>query len=125
VSIKAHVEPDGLQADLDPDRFAQVLLNLYLNALQAMETGGALHIKVQPEEEQIVWTIADSGVGIPPENIPHIFDPYFTTKPHGVGLGLAIVHKLIEAHDGDIEAASSPGQGTTFTVRIPRLDAGD
>jgi two-component system sensor histidine kinase HydH len=90
-----------------------------------METGGALRIKVQPEEEQIVWTIADSGVGIPPENIPHIFDPYFTTKPHGVGLGLAIVHKLIEAHDGDIEAASSPGQGTTFTVRIPRLDAGD
>jgi two-component system sensor histidine kinase HydH len=123
VSIEAHVEPDGLQADLDPDRFAQVLLNLYLNALQAMETGGSLRIKVQPEKEQIVWTVADSGVGIPPENIPHIFDPYFTTKPHGVGLGLAIVHKLIEAHDGDIEAASSPGQGTTFMVRIPRLDA--
>jgi two-component system sensor histidine kinase HydH len=58
-------------------------------------------------------------VGILPEDLPHIFDPYFTTKPRGVGLGLANVHKLVETHNGDIDVVSSPANGTTFTIRLP------
>ncbi|MGD9505723.1 MAG: ATP-binding protein [Syntrophobacteraceae bacterium] len=119
VAIGVDVAPEGLEAKLDPDRFSQVLLNLYLNALQAMENGGSLSVGVHPENEQLVWTVADSGSGVAPEHLPHVFDPYFTTKARGVGLGLAIVHKLVEAHNGDIEAESQPGRGARFIVRIP------
>ncbi len=119
VRIESGVVPADLQAEVDPDRFSQVLLNLHLNALQAMEGGGSLDVGVRRESGHVVWTIADSGPGIAPESLPHIFDPYYTTKPRGVGLGLAVVHKLVEAHNGDIEVASTPGRGTTFTLRLP------
>lgn len=119
VSIDVHIQPEDLPAEVDPDRFAQVLLNLYLNALQAMETGGRLAIDVRRQGDQLLWMVSDTGKGISEQDLSHIFDPYFTTKPHGVGLGLAIVHKLVEAHGGDIEVVSAVFQGTTFTVRLP------
>lgn len=119
ITIDARVEPPELEAQVDPDRFAQILLNLYLNGLQAMDCGGRLGIEVHRRLDQLVWTVCDSGKGIAQRDLPHIFDPYFTTKAHGVGLGLAIVHKLVEAHGGDIDVASTPERGTSFTVRIP------
>lgn len=121
VGIDFSVEPESLEAEVDADRFAQILLNLYLNAVQAMDGGGAIKIEARRGETQTVFRISDSGPGIRTEHIPHIFDPYFTTKPNGVGLGLANVHKLVEAHGGEIAVESHPGCGTAFTIRIPAL----
>ncbi|MCD6297036.1 MAG: PAS domain-containing protein, partial [Deltaproteobacteria bacterium] len=108
------------EALLDPDRFSQCLLNLYLNAIQAMEEGGRLSVKsIVGPKRTLQITVADTGKGIERHGVTKIFDPYFTTKPTGTGLGLAIVHKIVEAHEGLIEVKSKPGQGTEFTISIP------
>lgn len=119
VSIEYRVDPEDLKIEIDPDRFAQVLLNLYLNALQAMENGGTLKIGACQKTGRVILSITDSGIGISAEHLPHVFDPYFTTKPGGVGLGLANVHKIVEAHGGEIEVVSVPGQETSFIVSLP------
>jgi len=87
-----------------------------------MGESGKLAVTVTREADKVVWTVADSGTGISPEHLPHVFDPYFTTKPSGVGLGLANVHKSVEAHGGEIEATSEPGAGTTFRITLPLRD---
>jgi two-component system sensor histidine kinase HydH len=105
---------------IDPDRFTQALLNLYLNAIQAMDGGGVLSVSGSAGEDGEIRTqIADTGAGIRPEDLDKIFDPYFTTKPRGTGLGLPIVHKIVEAHGGDIRVKSVVGRGTVFTILIP------
>jgi two-component system sensor histidine kinase HydH len=105
---------------IDPDRLAQCLLNLYINAIQAMEDGGTLTVECAADgTENVIITVSDTGQGIVPDNLSKIFDPYFTTKKKGTGLGLAIVHKIIEAHQGNIEVESKIGQGTSFIIKIP------
>jgi two-component system sensor histidine kinase HydH len=119
VRVDLAVHPENLESEVDPDRFSQILLNLYLNALHAMENGGTLDIEALEGSGEVILTVSDSGSGISPEHLPHVFDPYFTTKPQGVGLGLANVHKFVEAHNGEIEVESTAGKGTTFTIRLP------
>ncbi len=119
VVIEWQVVPDDLEAALDLDRFSQLLLNLYLNALHAMEQGGALKVQAYLESEAVVFSVEDTGAGIEADDLPHIFDPYFTTKARGVGLGLANAHKIVEAHGGTITVSSNPGEGATFVVRLP------
>ncbi|SMC25622.1 two-component system, NtrC family, sensor histidine kinase HydH [Desulfacinum hydrothermale DSM 13146] len=119
VSIQIHIDPPDLEMEADGDRLAQVLLNLYLNAIQAMEGGGTLRISVCREGESAVVSIQDTGPGIPKDVLGRIFDPYFTTKPRGVGLGLAIVHRVVEAHQGEVTVHSEPGSGTRFVLRLP------
>ena len=106
---------------LDEDRFAQCLLNLYLNAIQAMEEGGLLSVRSAPggDGRMIQVDIEDTGRGIEPDDIAKIFDPYFTSKPSGTGLGLAIVHKIIEAHHGSVKVKSFPGKGTVISLLLP------
>ena len=106
-----------------PDELNQVWTNLIHNALQAMNYKGTLAIEVLHKANQIIVQMIDSGAGISPDILPHIFDPFFTTKPmgEGSGLGLDIVHKIIQKHDGSIEVQSQPGQ-TTFTVSLPILE---
>jgi len=104
---------------LDPDRFAQCLLNLYLNAIQAMDRGGRLTVTSRTADGEARIEVSDNGSGIAPEHLNQIFDPYFTTKPSGTGLGLAVVHKLIEAHNGRIKVRSTPGEGTVFSITLP------
>ena len=105
---------------IDPDRMNQVLLNLYLNAFDAMEQGGILSITLSlHDEEKIRFDISDNGKGIGNHDIEKIFDPYFTTKPSGTGLGLAIVYRIVEAHRGEIKVQSIEGQGTTVTIILP------
>jgi two-component system, NtrC family, sensor histidine kinase HydH len=107
-------------AHIDPDRLAQALLNLYLNAIQAMSPGGCLTVNSSPQPGGgVAIEIHDSGSGISEEHLDRIFDPYFTTKAKGTGLGLAIVHKIVEAHQGRIEVQSTPGQGTRFGLYFP------
>jgi PAS domain S-box-containing protein len=108
----------------DPDQISQVLLNLFINALHAMSEGGTLKVTVKPEPDAVVLMIADTGHGIPRENLGKIFTPFFTTKEvgKGTGLGLTVVHGIIQDHGGSIAVESEPGKGTTFTVRLPRRD---
>lgn len=121
VEIELTTEGDQ-RAFLDPDRFSQCLLNLYLNAIQAMEQGGDLSVRSRPVDDRYIEVeVADTGSGISPSDLQKIFDPYFTNKPKGTGLGLAVVHKIIEAHKGRIKVNSTPGKGTVFSIFIPRI----
>ena len=120
IDVKLHTENDIDPVWIDPDRLAQCLLNLYINAIQAMEDGGTLTVKCAVDRaKNVSITVSDSGRGIAPEHLSKIFDPYFTTKKKGTGLGLAIVHKIIEAHQGHIEVNSTIGEGTSFLMMIP------
>lgn len=104
----------------DRDRLKQVLLNLVVNALQAMSAGGTLTLGAEAGRDHVALAVTDSGPGIPPETLSRIFDPYFTTKTGGLGLGLTIARRIVEAHGGSLEAESQPGRGTTFRVRLAR-----
>ena len=107
---------------MDPDHFRQVLWNLLLNAVEAIEGAGWIDVRVESTKaKQVSIRITDSGCGIPHENLSHIFDPFFTSKPEGTGLGLSIVHTILESHDGWLEVESENGQGTAFTVKLTRL----
>lgn len=106
---------------IDPDRINQVLLNLYLNAIEAMDSGGRLRIAVSGRSENggLTIQVSDTGNGIAADDLTKIFDPYFTTKSSGTGLGLAIAHNIVEALGGTIEVNSKAGVGTTFTLTLP------
>ena len=107
----------------DPEFLRSVFNNLFINAVQAMESdGGHLGIKILPDEggEFVRFEITDTGNGISPESLSKIFEPYFSTKETGTGLGLAIVQKIVDIHNGKIEVESTEGEGTKFTVKLPR-----
>ena len=105
----------------NPHQLQQVLVNMMLNAVQAMQPGGRLEIRVAGEEKEAVITIKDTGAGIPSEMLPHIFDPFFTTKNEGTGLGLSLSYAIVKDHQGDIEVESREGRGTTFRISLPKL----
>ncbi|HUR20481.1 MAG TPA: ATP-binding protein [Vicinamibacterales bacterium] len=110
----------------DAGQLHQAFLNLAINACQAMPQGGELRITVhRAEGRQMEVLIEDNGTGIAPENMDRIFNLFFTTKPEGSGVGLALVFRTIHLHDGDIEVQSVPDQGTTFRVTLPLADASD
>ncbi len=124
-----HIEQDYAE-DLpgvlgDANQLQQVLLNLFLNAAAAMASGGILRVTTFADAGDVVIVVADSGCGIPPENLDKIFDPFFTTKPvgQGTGLGLSVSYGIIEQHGGGIEAESEWGAGSTFTIRLPAVPA--
>jgi signal transduction histidine kinase/DNA-binding NarL/FixJ family response regulator len=125
VVVENRVDPDLPTAFVDPHQIEQVLANLILNAYQAMPERGRLSIGSQVLSDQICISVADTGCGIPAENLPRIFEPLFTTKARGIGLGLAVCRKLVEANEGVIEVESREGQGTTFSVRLPITARGD
>lgn len=103
----------------DKDKLNQVFLNLLLNSLQAVEQKGTISIQTSRQDDQVVCTIEDDGCGLEEENIAKVFDPYFTTKKDGTGLGLAMSAKIIEEHSGSIEIRSRVGSGTMVSVRLP------
>jgi signal transduction histidine kinase len=107
----------------DPEFLRSVFNNLFINAVQAMgNEGGNLNVKISPDAEFVRFDISDTGVGISHENLSKIFEPYFSTKETGTGLGLAIVQKIVDVHNGTIAVESMEGEGTKFTVRLPRSD---
>jgi two-component system sensor histidine kinase HydH len=120
IGIEAELPPEIGEIPLDADRMSQVFMNLFLNAFAAMEAGGTLCVSIARQDDRMIRiSISDTGAGIRKEDLPRVFDPYFTTKPSGTGLGLPIVQKIVEAHGGEILLASEPGQGTTATVLLP------
>jgi len=106
---------------IDREQMKQVVLNLLLNAIQAMPEGGRLGLSaaMPDDHEWIQLSIQDSGVGIPPADMDKLFDPFFSTKDGGIGLGLSISHRIIDQHHGKIEVESAPGKGTRFTIWLP------
>jgi len=124
INIGTSLSPEIKEAYIDPDRISQVLLNLYLNSIEAMEHGGTINVELSQDEgsHSINIVVSDTGTGIHEEDLVHVFDPYFTTKQSGTGLGLAIAHRIIEAHTGEVRIESEPGKGTTITILLPAAD---
>jgi len=128
--IKPEAERAGVMIDLrlgdnlprvalDARLMKQAVLNLVKNALAAMPGGGKLRLSADRVDEEVRISVEDSGVGISEEDLPKIFEPYFTTKENGTGLGLTITFKIVREHDGEISVASHPGQGSTFVISLP------
>jgi len=121
VTVAVRHLADMPEVRLDADRLSQVLLNLLLNGIEAMGRSGVLTVEVREtaNARRLEIRVSDTGIGIRPEDLAHIFEPYFTTKPSGTGLGLAIAHNIIETMGGEITVQSAPGAGATFILKIP------
>jgi two-component system sensor histidine kinase PilS (NtrC family) len=116
---------DTLPTRADPQRFRQAVWNLCLNAVQAMPDGGELRVSARSLRDRggrLQISIADTGQGIADSDLPHIFEPFFSTKPEGSGIGLALVYRVVEEHGGSIEVRSRIGDGTTFILTLPSPD---
>lgn len=134
VKVESDIEEDLWNASIDEGQMSQVIGNIAINAKQAMPEGGkiwvtAINLVVAsddglrvPEGQYLRISIRDEGCGIPPENLDRIFDPFYSTKPEGNGLGLASSFSVIKNHDGDIEVLSSPGQGAEFIIYLPATE---
>ena len=121
VTIKLDCAPDAPEINADPGMLRQALLNLAINGCQAMPNGGTLRLSCRAtSRNRAEIDVEDTGVGIPPEHLSRIFDLYFTTKEKGSGIGLSMVYRIVQLHDGDVEVESTPGRGTRFRLLFPR-----
>jgi len=121
IKLKKELDADLQQLMVDQHKMSQVLMNILLNAVQAMKGKGQIRVKTFQEDGWCCIEVADNGEGIPSHILPKIFDPFFTTKDvgKGTGLGLAVSRGIVEKHSGKIEVKSELGEGTTFTVKLP------
>jgi two-component system NtrC family sensor kinase len=103
----------------EPGQLQQVLQNLVTNAFQAMKRGGVVVLRAHGKQHSVVFEVIDTGEGIAPEHLDKLFDPFFTTRASGHGIGLALVQQLVGQHGGDIKVSSTLGDGTTFRVGWP------
>ncbi|MBI2829098.1 MAG: HAMP domain-containing protein [Acidobacteria bacterium] len=124
-SVRVVVDAPGALPTVNGDAamLRQAFLNLAINACQAMPNGGTLRLVCAPAPHNSVEArIEDTGIGIRPEHLGKIFDLYYTTKDHGTGIGLSMVYRIVQMHDGEIEVQSTPGSGTTFRILLPRAN---
>jgi len=119
ISVEIDATADLPEVEVDPDKIKQVLLNIFLNSLAALKDGGKLTIELVPGADNLTVIISDNGAGIKKLDLLRIYDPYFTSKPAGTGLGLAVVQKIMEAHGGKIDVESEAGQGTKVFLFFP------
>jgi PAS domain S-box-containing protein len=123
IQLRFETSPEPCYVELDPPQFEQVLINLCVNARDAMPQGGTLTVRIElADAASVLLRVIDSGVGIPPESVSRVFEPFFTTKGAGSGLGLAVAAGIIAAHGGSIKAESDGRHGTTMTVVLPRAE---
>ena len=118
IELSTEVE-EGFKLMVDPELMRRVFTNLVTNAIQAMPSGGKLTIEASKTEEAVFISLQDTGEGMPKENMDRLFQPFFTTKPKGMGLGLPICKRIVEAHGGAITVESEVGKGSALTVNIP------
>ncbi len=128
--VKIHLlaQDQDLVVQLDPELMASALNNLIVNALEAMPQGGELWVCLEANPEELHITVADTGSGISPKDLPYLWDPFFTTKADRVGMSLAITKRIISEHSGTLEVESAPGRGTKIMICLPRseeIDTGD
>jgi signal transduction histidine kinase len=121
IVMRTNLAPDLVPIRLDADLFKQALLNLVLNAEHAMPSGGELILTTRLAGSSVVLEVTDTGVGMTPEVQARIFDPFFSTRSGGSGLGLPTTRKIIEAHGGSIQVQSEAGKGTQFTIDLPAV----
>lgn len=119
ISLNSYPASDLPPVPMDRELFKQALLNLLLNAEQAMPEGGEIVLQTRRDGSTAFVDVIDTGTGIPPDALEKIFRPFHTTKPGGTGLGLATVRKILRAHGGDITVQSEPGRGSKFTLSLP------
>jgi len=119
ITVRQSLHNTPLICKIDADMLKQAILNLFINAQQAMGQNGELMIRTEQEKDQAVISISDTGSGIAPDKLSHIFDAYYSTRPQGSGLGLPTAKKIIEANSGSIAARSDVGKGTSFTIKLP------
>jgi len=119
--VRLVFEPEGTipAVNVDRDLMKQALLNLVLNGCQAMPSGGQLTVKPQTDGRSVTLEVSDQGTGIPPEARSKIFSLFYTTKPGGSGIGLALAFRVLQLHNGFIDFSSDVQRGTTFRVSIP------
>lgn len=121
IALTNHVDRT-LRVLADPDKMRQVLLNVLLNAVQSIDGPGEVSITASAQDNAVVIAVSDTGCGISIEHLKQVFSPFFTTKERGTGLGLAVAAKIVEGHGGAIEAASTLGTGSTFSIRLARTE---
>lgn len=119
IIIRQQLYDKPLVCKADEDMLKQVILNLFINAQQAMIDGGELLIRTARRKKEAVIQVSDTGSGIAPDKLPKIFDVYYSSRPQGSGLGLPTAKKIVEAHNGTISVDSEPGKGTSFTINLP------
>lgn len=122
VKVEKNLADGGLEVNVDPELMQRVFWNLMENAIQAMPEGGTLDISVHPNGQSVSVVFRDTGQGISPTNLCRIFEPLFTTKAKGTGLGLAVSKSTVEKHGGAIEVESTLGKGSAFTVKLPKAE---
>ena len=121
VQVKVDCPQVSPEINADPGMLRQALLNLAINACQAMPEGGTLRLSCRTTlRRNVEIDVEDTGVGIPPEDLGRVFDLYFTTKAKGTGIGLSMVYRIVQLHDGEVEVQSTPGSGTRFRLIFPQ-----
>ncbi|MFP4151891.1 MAG: two-component system sensor histidine kinase NtrB [Alkalispirochaeta sp.] len=119
VELIRELDPELPHLQLDPKYFKQAILNIIKNAISAMPKGGMLRVSTQKRGDQALLRLSDNGIGMSEEVRDKIFEPYFTTRDFGSGIGLTLVYKVVKEHMGDISVISKEGHGTTFTITLP------
>jgi signal transduction histidine kinase len=130
--LSLDIREQNLTVEADPDRLVQVFSNLLINSAKYTERGGNIRVSLESEADEAIIAVADNGIGIPPQSIPNVFEMFSQLGTHpsraegGLGIGLALVYRLVQMHSGTVSAASQgPGMGSTFTVRLPFAPAAD
>ena len=119
VDVKVAVDPAVPRFAFDRDQLTQVLWNVALNGVQAMNGRGRLTLDVAREDHHVALAVSDTGPGIPRDMLPRVFEPFYSAKPNGSGLGLTIAERIVTAHGGRIDIDAAPGGGTRVTMRFP------
>jgi len=119
LGLETYVDPDLPRFAFDPDQLTQVLWNVSLNAVEAMKGQGRLRIHARSEGAEAVLEVADTGPGIPPDDLRRIFEPFYSKRSGGTGLGLPIARRIVTAHGGRIDVESVVGEGTQIFIRLP------
>jgi signal transduction histidine kinase len=122
ILIEQELRSDLPLLQLDRDQMKQAFYNVIKNSVEAMHRGGALRVRTDLADTHVIVRFEDSGGGMSPEDLSHVFEPYFTTKPSGSGLGLLIVRRIVREHGGELSIESNQGKGLTLTIRLPFID---
>jgi signal transduction histidine kinase len=119
ITIRHGLYGEPLVCKIDADMLKQVVLNLFINAQQAIKDGGELIVRTDKQKAQAVIQVSDTGSGIAADKLAHIFDAYYSSRPQGSGLGLPTAKRIVETHNGTLSVNSEPGKGTSFTITLP------
>ena len=122
IVVEQELRSDLPLIDIDRDQMKQALYNVIKNSFEAMKSRGILRIRTDKDDSHVFVKFTDTGGGISPENLSRVFEPYFTTKSSGTGLGLLIVRRIVREHGGELSIESSEGKGLTLTIRLPHVD---